>query len=390
MDVEVEETFPLDLGTDRAAVTIVRCRYEDGGEERYVLFPLESGPTDDALAEPRLASALLDKVKGGGTRIGSMNGTLVFRPLPGMDTMSATSVAPVVSEREQTNTSIRFGDACVLKILRKLDEGRSAELEMGEYLTRQGYANSPPILGVIEIERPTAEPATIGIVYRFVENRGDAWAFTLDVVAKWRDPAAFQRHAALLGRRVGELHEVLGRATDEAFAPRPLDRAERRRLAADVGASTQKVSAYLRAGDVVKIDARTTAFIELADDPVATRVHGDLHLGQVLVTPDDDFVLIDFEGEPARPLEERKRKRSPLADVAGMLRSFDYAAASAKLPREWVWHTSDTFLGSYGNASRAVLDFYLLEKCIYEIGYEANNRPDWIQIPLAGLSELLG
>jgi maltose alpha-D-glucosyltransferase/alpha-amylase len=389
MDVDVEEAFPLDLGTDRAALTIVRCRYEDGGEERYVLFPLESDPTHDGLSEPRLASVLLDNVKGG-TRIESKSGTLVFRPLPGIDTLWATSVAPTVSEREQTNTTIRFGDVCVLKIVRKLDDGRSAELEMSEYLTRHGYANAPPLLGAIEIERPQAEPATVGVIHRFVENRGDAWAFTLDAVARSNDPAAFQRHAALLGRRVAELHEVLGRATDEAFAPRPLDRAERRRLAAGVGASTRKVSAYLRAGDEVKIEARTTAFIELADDPIATRVHGDLHLGQVLVTPDEDFVLIDFEGEPARPLAERKWKRSPLADVAGMLRSFDYAAASAKLPRDWVRHTSDAFLGSYGNASRAVLDFYLLEKCIYEIGYEANNRPDWIQIPLAGLSELLG
>jgi maltose alpha-D-glucosyltransferase/alpha-amylase len=386
----IDETFPLDLGSEHAAMSIVRCHYEDGGEERYVLFPRESGPTDDALSDPRLVSALLEKMKGGGTRIESKSGTLVFRPLAGFDKVSATSFTPTVSAKEQTNTSIPFGNAYVLKIVRKLDEGRSAELEMGEYLTRHGYASSPPVLGAIEIDRPKREPATVGVIHRFVENRGDAWEFTVDCIEKSIDPSSFEKHATLLGRRVAEMHALLARATDPDFVPEALVRMKRKALSDALAASVKTVAAHLVPGDEAKIDRRTMAFVDLPRDPVATRVHGDLHLKQVLVTPSDDFVIIDFEGEPARPLDERKEKRSPMADVAGMLRSFDYVAATAKLPREWVRRTSEAFLRGYGKTNRAELDFYLLEKCIYEVRYEATTRPDWIGIPLAGLRELLG
>jgi trehalose synthase-fused probable maltokinase len=161
--------------------------------------------------------------------------------------------------------------------------------------------------------------------------------------------------------------------------------------------------------------ARLASFVDLEEDPLASRVHGDLHLGQVLFTG-DDFVIVDFEGEPARPLAERKTKRSPLADVAGMLRSFQYApAASLKAraarglaaPRAgWslLWYRAVTgaFLGAWldvmrgspmlprnEDTLRTALDFYLFEKCIYEVAYEANNRPDWIGVPLEGLSELM-
>src|SRR5207253_9537596 len=125
------EVFPLDLGTEHAAACVLLVKYEDGGEERYVAFSREGAFSKDALLDGRLVRALLDKMKGGGTRIESKDGTLVFRPLPGFDKVSATSFEPKVSDKEQTNTSIPFGDAYILKIIRKLDDGRSAELEMG-------------------------------------------------------------------------------------------------------------------------------------------------------------------------------------------------------------------------------------------------------------------
>jgi trehalose synthase-fused probable maltokinase len=394
-ETSVVERFPLDLAGTAAQLRVVRATYGDGGSEDYVVVGRDQDDQEeDALADPKLLSALLDHVRRE-TRVGA----LVFRKLPGFDEVKATSTTPMPSAKEQTNTSVPFGDTYILKIVRKLDDGRSAELEMGEFLTRNGYAGAPPVLGAIEIERPaSAEPATVGIVHRFSPNRGEAWGFTLAILAA--DPAAYGRHATLLGRRVAEMHAVLARGTGSAFAPEPLDRSRRASLADAVRAAAGNVTRHIDEATRAKIDARVQAFVDLESDPVATRVHGDLHLGQILVTPppQEDFVIIDFEGEPARPLEERKAKRSPMADVAGMLRSFDYAAATAKAPRAWYRATSEAFLSAYGDvlplggsrsASRDVLDFYLVEKCIYEIGYEANNRPDWIGIPLEGLRELL-
>lgn len=394
VDAQPASVFPLDLGTEHAAACVLLVKYEDGAEERYIAFSREGAFSKDALLDGRLVKALLDKMKGGGTRIEAKDGTLVFRPLPGFDKVSATSFEPKVSEKEQTNTSIPFGDAYILKIIRKLDEGRSAELEMGEYLTRHGYASSPPVLGAIEIEkRPhKGERATVGVIHRYLENRGDAWEFTLATVAKAKGPAAYAPYAKLLGKRVKEMHEVLASATpnETAFTPEPIDRAKRQELADALVANVERVKAHLKEGDAEKIAARAKAFVDLEKDPIATRVHGDLHLGQILVTPAEDFVIIDFEGEPARALSERKAKRSPMADVAGMLRSFHYAAATAKLKSDWTEKACAAFLESYGETEKAVLDFYLLEKCVYEIEYEANNRPDWIEIPVGGIRELLG
>ena len=378
-DVVAEETFPLDLGP----LTVLRVSFADGGSERYVVV---GEGESDALSDPKRLSMLLDLLKKG-ARVKGDEGTLVFRPLEGIDDVKATSTTPKPSAKEQTNTSVPFGDAYILKIVRKLDEGRSAELEMGEFLTRNGYASAPRVLGAIEIERPGSDPATVGILHQFLANRGDAWGFTLERLEK-KEP--YTKHAELLGRRVAEMHAVLARGKEPTFAPETLDRGKRGALAAAVKKAAREIERHLPAGTIAKIDARVAAFVDRAGDPTATRVHGDLHLGQILVTPDgQDFVIIDFEGEPARPLEERKGKRSPMADVAGMLRSFDYAAATAKTGRDWYASVAKTFLASYGEVPRDVLDFYLIEKCIYEIGYEANNRPDWIGIPLGGLTELL-
>jgi len=404
---EVVESFPLDLAAGSlAALSVVKVVYEDGGEEKYVRVGETVGDDHrDALAEPKTLSALLEKFKGGGTRIDGKDGALVFRTLRGFDEAAAkaTSTTPLPSAKEQTNTSIPYGDAYILKIIRKLDEGRSAELEMGEYLTKNGYASAPAVLGAIEIDRGRKnEPATVGIIHRFSPNRGDAWQFTLDEL---KGDKKYDEHAATLGKRVREMHDVLAKATDGAFAPEPIDRDKRRTLADAVKAAARGVENHVPPPYLAKIDARVDAFVDREGDPVAHRVHGDLHLGQILVmkdpevppqagrhaegAPKDDFIIIDFEGEPARPLEERKAKRSPMADIAGMVRSFDYAAATAKVGREWYETTTKAFLAAYGDIPRDVLDFYLLEKCIYEIGYEANNRPDWIGIPLGGLRELL-
>ena len=423
-EARIDEVFPLELGGEPVDLAIVECTYESGEPDRYVLpiataigpeaeslkphlvIGVEKGKTRyDALGSEKLLAGLLEKLRGGGTRIDGPRGTLVFRPLPGFDDVPHTSVAPKATEKEQTNSSIVFGDAYIFKIVRKLDEGRSAELEMGETLTRHGYASIPQVLGAIEIVRKGGgEPSTIGVVHRFLANEGDAWAYTLETVARDPAPAAYRDDARLLGTRLGEMHAVLASATERDFAATTLDRAARTAIGAAVTANARSVAGSLRPGDEAKIAARVAAFVELPKDPLAMRVHGDLHLGQILAAQ-KDFVFIDFEGEPARSIEERKARRSPLADVAGMLRSFDYAAAtvlrgvSVAEANAWYAFAAEAFLAAYRSAApaaitdpatwRACLDFYLVEKCLYEIAYEANNRPDWLAIPRDGLGALL-
>jgi maltose alpha-D-glucosyltransferase/alpha-amylase len=427
----VDESFPLRLDGEDVAFSVVVCAYADGGSDRYVL-PIATASGDeaanivreqphlviertsdgiryDALGSVRLLAALSRLFDGEGTRVTSDKGTLVFRPFPGLAAARASSdVTPKPTQTEQTNSSIVFGDAFILKILRKLDPGRSAELEMGEYLTRHRYPSAPEVLGAIEIERGFEEPATVGVLHRFVASQGEAWTSTLKEIAASPSPDAYASRAALLGKRVGEMHVTLAEGTEPAFLVEQIGRDERARLAGDLVAAARGVGAQLREGDLGAIARRADAFVAAAEDPPKMRVHGDLHLGQILVTK-DDFVFIDFEGEPARSLAERKAKRSPLADVAGMLRSFDYAAATAlretagaDAARAWHRAISAAFVGAYRDAIRgcsalatsdalfdAALGFFLVEKCLYEVAYEANNRPDWLAIPRDGLYDLL-
>jgi maltose alpha-D-glucosyltransferase/alpha-amylase len=197
------------------------------------------------------------------------------------------------------------------------------------------------------------------------------------------------------------MHAVLAQGEGRAFAPEPITKDRRAELGESVLAEARALGKWLVEGDLARIEERVQRFVALPRDPIATRIHGDLHLGQILVTG-EDFILIDFEGEPARSLAERRAKRSPLADVAGMVRSFDYAAATVLRKdrpadaRAWSKATSDAFLAAYRKKAAvdeelfaACLDFYLVEKCLYEIKYEANNRPDWLPIPKDGLHDLL-
>jgi len=425
----VEQSFALDLG-EPVLMTIVLCTYADAAPERYIL-PMAEARGEEArkiarelphlviqqdesriVYDPVGSERVLEKLLAlfaSGAKFSGANGNealVVKRLIEGCPAAGAsTNMHPKLTKTEQTNTSIVFGDAWILKIVRKLDEGRSAELEMGDFLTRHNFASSPIVAGAIEIEDDAGQqPRTVGVLHRFVENEGEAWTSTLDAITAGQD---FSRQARQLGKRVGEMHVVLaaGGQDEPAFAPRPIDRAERQKLADAVKAELARVARHLRGGQLSEIEARLNAFVNLSTaDPIAMRVHGDLHLGQILAQG-NDYVLIDFEGEPARSLEERRGKRSPLADVAGMLRSFHYAAATVLKDKAGAWYrkTSSDFLAAYDEATRGtpalvlptaevrrvVLDFYLFEKCAYEIEYEANNRPDWIGIPLEGIALLL-
>jgi maltose alpha-D-glucosyltransferase / alpha-amylase len=369
---------------------------------------------------------------------------------------------------------VRFGDRFLMKVLRRLESGESPDVEIGRYLAGR-VAHVPELVGTIDrVGRGDGPTSTVAILQRFVPNEGDAWVHTLDELERFaervltdpphggvpdlrrtplslaEDPIPESAHelvgpyldvAHLLGIRTAELHVALAEGTDKAFAPEPFTTLYQRSLyqsmrnalrrglqAARKAASSlddrgarERVAALARREDEILDRLRTLSTTRI--EATRTRTHGDYHLGQVLWTG-RDLVIIDFEGEPARPLGERRLKRSPLRDVAGMLRSFQYASHSAlgfqvergavtpdrdayQELRGWLaaWNrwVSAAFLRGYlttadGHAfgpddrhhTAILLDAFLLEKAIYELGYEMNNRPEWVDIPLTGIAEVLG
>ena len=356
---------------------------------------------------------------------------------------------------EQSNSSEIISDLVVLKIVRKVLAGVHPEGEMTRYLTERGFGNTAPLYGDVVRMGADGTPHTVMLLQGFVRNQGDGWGWTLDTIARVTDDHgghsahdtadasldAFDGYVpfiAAVGRRLAELHDILASPTEnEAFAPRPASEADRRAWAAGASsqldgavaqlerllAGTQEMPEGDRAMASSIID-RAGAIHDLVDglalratSAVATRVHGDFHLGQVLVTGNDAY-LIDFEGEPAKSMDERRAHSSPLRDVAGMLRSLDYAAASADMRAEATtalgeerkarllaafrdisvsqFRTSyDAVLDASNNPWIAggdldpLLDLFLIEKAAYEIRYEASNRPGWLAIPLRGLASIV-
>ena len=389
--------------------------------------------------------------------------------LPRLRGDAAQPLPPVLLGVEQSNTSVRYGEQLILKLYRRLEVGSNPDQEIGQFLTEKtAFANVPPVAGVLEFRRHRpagGEPITLALLQGFVPNRGDAWNYTLGSLADYFEAArelgegavanlplphapllelirgdipaeaemfigAYLASARLLARRTAELHLALvSDPADPAFAPEPFTADFQNTLRRSMRELTDRIMQLLRARldalpEAAQPDARQVLGLEkqiaarfdaLSDRPIhalRSRIHGDFHLGQVLYTG-QDFMIIDFEGEPARPLSERRMKRSPLQDVAGMLRSFHYAAYAAYFSQApdgapipelepWArfWHlwVSAAYLKTYMEAVRdaaflpsspdevgLLLDVYLVEKAVYELGYELNNRPGWVTIPLQGI-----
>ncbi|MGI4942242.1 MAG: maltose alpha-D-glucosyltransferase [Janthinobacterium lividum] len=344
---------------------------------------------------------------------------------------------------EQSNSSLILGDALVLKLVRRVLAGVHPEAEMTGYLTEQGFTNTAPLFG--EVVRMGADgiPHTVALAQGFVRNQGDGWGYTLDFLAGGVEAAAltgneetdtfagYEVFARAIGTRLAELHGVLSQPTERAeFAPEPADDAVLDEWASGAieqidralgmlggittwpdEATAAQAQQVLSHADALRDAARALA--RQGAGSLQTRVHGDFHLGQVLVVQSDAYI-IDFEGEPARTMEQRRAKSCPMRDVAGLLRSFDYAAAAAAPGRvaaseqaaerrqgilqEFRTKAGAAFLEAYRAvlsaaeprwvpeaAEAALLDLFLLEKAAYEIMYEAANRPTWIGIPLGGL-----
>lgn len=371
---------------------------------------------------------------------------------------------------EQSNSSILYDRQLIFKLFRKLDEGTNPDLEMVKYITEKtDYKNVPAFAGALEYQKKDGSQTTLGILYPYVASEGNAWDYTQDHLTRYYErvlsqlsqleklpalPASlfekslndmpeimpeligapFLEMTYLLGKRTAELHQALaGTTQDPNFKSESFSLLYQRSIFQSIQSLIKRVFLALRKNynqypetiqnEVKEILSLESKIITYCREILAKkiegkkiRIHGDYHLGQVLYTG-NDFYIIDFEGEPAKPLGERKLKRSPLKDVAGMLRSFHYAAFTPLLQKKimgeyekleywaklWTWYISKIYLEAYleyiepcslipkdRSEISKLLSVYLLEKVVYEIGYEMNNRPDWLAIPLKGILGELG
>jgi maltose alpha-D-glucosyltransferase/alpha-amylase len=450
----------LDGPADSTYFVPLALAWEDREEERYRSFgpaavarvrqQAEVGTMADAFADERFCRAVIEAIGAGRSVAASNGGTIRFVPTRMFQTLAGSDVGQLAIERPQaqsSNTIVSVDDRLFLKGYRRIRVGENPEFEVGRFLTEVAhFAHCAQVAGAVEFVARDGSTRTLCLLQAHVSNQGDGWVYSLGYLERHleevRTPLAealpgdvHGGHLALmetLGQRTAQLHLALAtRSGNAAFDPEPLTVADivglrEQTLRELQGTLTHLQGALPRLTGVALQDAKavlasSTALaqrIESAGMPegegVKTRIHGDYHLGQVLVTR-NDFTIVDFEGEPGRSFEERRAKQSSLRDVAGMLRSFDYARASAvrnaaRTPDEeaalaapaqaWAGATRETFLRSYrdtvAGTPLAVSDHALsllalleLQKALYELRYEIDNRPDWVYIPLAGILALL-
>ena len=364
----------------------------------------------DALSDPGLGRVLLrwidemGEIEGEDGRFSAhlVNGRLA---LP-----EGSEVRPMGVE--QSNSSLVFGEQLVAKLFRKLEPGVNPELEMLRFLTAHSFENIAPLYGWMEYEGHSLS-ATLLVVQRFFPDGIGGWELALDELSE--NPDAFLDRLAALGEVTAGMHTVLGSdAGDPAFAPEEPSQEALSLLTATVDEDIERVFSRLPdqpalapiAGRGQDVQERLSILAQVGSGGRVIRTHGDYHLGQTLLTA-HGWVILDFEGEPARSVPERRHKRSPLRDVAGMLRSFAYVASAAGLqrgvavPEDWEQRARDTFLEHYlrnvepsllppgEQAITNLLSVFELEKAVYELRYELDNRPDWVSIPVAGIKRLL-
>lgn len=439
-----------------------------------------TGVVYDALLDPAFCAALVDGIRAGRTRTMD-NGELMATPLPALESALAgadLATLPVtVMHEEQSNTSVLFGKQLILKVFRRVDEGINPELELGRFFARtRSFPHVSPLLGSIEYRARRGEPTTLAVLQAYVPHEATGWQYTLDELSNFFErvltlpapptipdavvtpvellgqdlPGVMQElaghyleSARLLGQRIAEMHCALALETDNPdFAPEPFTSLYQRSMYQSLRNLHRRAFDLLRvyAGRLPAEDQPLVADVQAREDEVLKRFravmnqkwtgqrmryHGDFHLGQVLFTG-KDFVVIDFEGNPSRSLSDRRSKRSPLRDVASMVRSFHYVTWNALLgkasgrgqasgvirtedrahverwARLWYLWVSATYLREYVNTARpggflpsstdeikAVVQLFLLEKAVGELRQELLYRPDWAGIPLRGILEML-
>ena len=467
--VHIAYAVPLNAGDDIVLMAEIEASFADRSERytlplgivwedeatgnlpaQLALARVRRGPRvgylTDAFAIDAFARAVLRSLRASDV-LKIEGGTLEFRPTSLMAALDMPEGAEIRRlSAEQSNSSLIMGDALVMKVVRRVTAGIHPEGEITRFLTERGFGNTAPLYGEVVRVDEDGVPHTVGLAQGFVRNQGDGWGWTLDFLSLTVDEIAttdgdlggdadqfapYNVFAAAIGKRLGELHAVFAAPSDDpAFTPEPVDAAT---LAAWADGAIEQIDAAFEmlgrikewpdarveklAADLLgHADALREAARRVAAEgagSLRTRVHGDFHLGQVLVVQSDAY-LIDFEGEPARTMEQRRAKSSPIRDVAGLLRSFEYAAAAAlpgrvasspqaasrraEILERFRTSAEASFLAAYREVlaasphpwvtqagEAAMLDLFLLEKAAYEIRYEAANRPTWLGIPLQGL-----
>ncbi|MHB1710019.1 MAG: maltose alpha-D-glucosyltransferase [Acidimicrobiales bacterium] len=475
------------------AIAIVNVEFDHGAAEQYVLpvaFAVGEQAEDltrwhceaiiadvhttagdgvlfDATYEPEFSRSIIDVIARR-RRLAGRHGRVTGSPSPMLRSIRAgieSDVQPVPISAEQSNTSVVFGDAAVLKFVRRLEPGINPGVEISRFLgERAGFAYAPPTGGSLDYQGPggIAQTATLASIEKYVPNEGDGWNYVVDALGHQLEEALARAGAenpgagspahvlgltsgdvasghvllgphiewpSLLGRRTGELHVALSSdRTDPDFAPERLTQVDRQSLFQSARSMTRRVlrqvaHAANNSAGVAEVLDRESEIIDrlraMNRGPMHAeriRCHGDFHLGQVLWTG-KDFVIIDFEGEPSRSLTHRRLKRPATFDLAGMIRSFHYASRSAAVRMNldsagddglepwlimWYRFVSETFLRSYMEVAgqggflpeddgqlSGMLDFFLLEKSVYELGYEVNSRPELVDIPARGILDIL-
>jgi maltokinase len=409
------------------ALALVEIRFHPGTHELYHVpvgvRSASSGWSDgriaevdgfvlyDATADPRLSAELAALMREQRTLEAPEGATIEFRSVSEVEDEleHPREIRPMGVE--QSNTSLVFDDELVLKLYRRLEPGVNPELELLRFLTEHGFPNIPVLEGWAQyLGKPM--DATLATLQHFIASEGDGWKLALDSLAG--DEEAFLGRLRRLGEVTGAMHTVLASdSVDQSFSPEEPSAEALALLVATVDEDIESAFASLPddpvlepiAGRGEEVRERLRLRSHVGATGRVIRHHGDFHLGQVLWS-DDDWIVIDFEGEPARGLTERRRKRSPLRDVAGMLRSFAYAASASELergvkpPDDWEQRAREQFLAGYvgevdssiipaGQAFDRLLSLFELEKAVYELRYELDHRPDWVRIPVAGIARLI-
>lgn len=423
--LNVLEVVPLSDEDPLLALLLIETRFATGTHDVYqlplgmrpsaqewserVICEVEGWTAYDALADPEHGRKLLELM-----RTGSERGDTRFYPAPGGPPIHGQlDMRPMGVE--QSNTSIVFGEQIVLKAFRRLEPGDNPELELLRFLTSHGFAHIAPLAGWYEYAGRLID-ATLGVAGTFLTGGRDGWELVLDELAAGRGHNELIGRLRELGSVTGEMHTVLGSdARDPAFAPERPSNEALALLTATLDEQIERVWNGLPDGiealDPIRgrgqdVRERLQSLSHISAAGMEIRTHGDFHLGQTMLT-DAGWIILDFEGEPARPLSERRMKRSPLRDVAGILRSFSYAATAAdrlrgaSCPPGWEQEAREAFLAGYFEAVDAALlppgqasigqlmAIFELEKAVYELTYELNNRPDWVSIPTSGIQRLL-
>jgi trehalose synthase-fused probable maltokinase len=458
-EIRVEEVLWLSEASAPTAVVLLGVQYAGGAsdprhrQERYAIvvgiydepagcpvigrLPWQSRlSVVDAASDGRAVRTLLSSllrgtpvrgVSGGELRFGDVT-TRATRLLTNA-TAAGSTVRPVGAD--QSNTSVRVQDAFIFKLLRRLEEGEHPGLEMGRFLTRMAFRAAPPLEGSLVYRSADGGRFALGVLEGWLENQGDGWSYVVSALQRSAqahgEPADLPLDLHTLGETTAELHSaVASDASLEAFAPEPVTAADVHRWHERVllqaertlalvdslhrgWAEPASTSARALLGSPRTGFARLQAYDDRCQDRFhRIRIHGDFHLGQTLKTP-EGFALIDFEGEPTKPLSERREKHCALRDVAGLLRSIDYAHATARATspplaeglsarlrhayiegyRSRAAALGATFLPAARDSVDAWIALFELEKALYEVEYEANNRPDWVHIPLRAAVRLL-